>query len=358
MRIRIGLRLLAATLSIGAAVLLAAALTRDTSSTTSVEPGHAAMRDAAQHFLSLLDDSTRAKTVFPFEAEERYNWHFVPRDREGLPFEEMTLEQRRAAHDLMRSALSSQGYLKATSIMRLESILRELENDPVRRNPERYYFTFFGTPASDQPWGWRLEGHHLSLNYSSITGDLLAVTPAFMGTNPAEVRTGPYAGLRVLGAEEDLGRKLMHSLTAAQQRKALITAEAPHEILTGNQRKAILETYEGLPASEMTPDQRDLLLRIIEEYAHNMRHDIAHEQMDKIRNAGIERLYFAWAGGLELGEPHYYRIHGPTVLFEYDNTQNNANHAHSVWRDLEGDFGEDLLREHYEQASADHGHDH
>lgn len=358
MRIRTGLRLLAFALPLGAAAFFATALTRDTASTSEVAPEDVEMREAAQNFVSLLNDSARAKAMFPFETEERYNWHFVPRDRQGLPFEDMTLVQRRAAHDLMRSVLSSQGYLKATSIIRLESILRELENDPIRRNPERYYFSIFGTPSDESPWGWRLEGHHLSLNYSSITGEVLAVTPAFMGTNPAEVRTGPYAGLRVLGTEEDLGRRLMHSLTPTQRGKALIAADAPHEIVTGNQRKVILETFEGIPASAMTPDQRALLLRIVEEYAHNLRHDIAHEQMEKIQGAGIDKLYFAWAGGLELGDPHYYRIHGPTVLFEYDNTQNDANHAHSVWRDLEGDFGEDLLRQHYEQVGADHGHDH
>lgn len=315
----------------------------------------AEMTTAAQAFMNTLDEAARERATMAFEDEERFNWHFTPRERKGLPLKAMTPEQRMAAHDLLRSALSSKGYLKATSVIYLENILKVLENGSPRRDPELYFFSIFGTPGSDEPWGWRLEGHHLSLNYSSVT-DTLSTTPAFFGANPAEVRSGPSAGLRVLAAEEDLARDLMAMLSEAQREQAIILEEAPEEIVTGVARKASLESFEGLAASEMTEAQRTLLRRLLEEYAHNMPHDVAHRQLRHIEEAGFDSLHFAWAGTLERGGPHYYRIHGPTVLFEYDNTQNNANHVHTVWRDFEGDFGEDLLQRHYETSDAVHGH--
>ena len=313
------------------------------------------MTTAAQAFLEALDEEGRAQAMIPLEDEERFNWHFTPRERKGLPLKAMTTEQRIAAHDLMRSALSSKGYLKATSIMQLEGVLKMLEDGSPRRDVENYAFSIFGTPSLDAPWGWRLEGHHLSLNYTSAT-DELAATPAFFGSNPAEVRSGPSAGLRVLAAEEDLGRDLMTALDEAQRTKAIILEEAPDEIVTGVVRKVSLDAFEGLPASEMTDVQRGMLRLILEEYAHNMPHDVAHQQLQKIEEAGFDSLHFGWAGTLERGGPHYYRIHGPTLLLEYDNTQNDANHVHTIWRDFEGDFGEDLLQRHYETSGAAHGH--
>lgn len=315
------------------------------------------MTTAVQAFLKTLDEEAREQAMIPFDDEERYNWHFTPRERKGLPLKAMTAEQRIAAHDLLRSALSSKGYLKATSIMHLEEVLKVLENGSPRRDPENYAFSIFGTPGEGEPWGWRIEGHHLSLNYSSVT-DSLSTTPAFFGANPAEVRSGPHTGLRVLAAEEDLARDLMVALNEEQRTKAIILEEAPEEIVTGVARKVSLDTLRGLPASEMTDVQRGLLRRLLEEYAHNMPHDMAHAQLQKIEEAGFDSLHFAWAGTLERGGPHYYRIHGPTVLFEYDNVQNDANHIHTIWRDFEGDFGEDLLQRHYETSGAEHGHDH
>ena len=313
------------------------------------------MTTAAQAFLETLDEEARAQAMIPLEDEERFNWHFTPRKRKGLPLKAMTTEQRIAAHDLMQSALSSKGYLKATSIMQLEAVLKMLEDGSPRRDQENYAFSVFGTPSLDAPWGWRLEGHHLSLNYTSTT-DELAATPAFFGSNPAEVRAGPSAGLRVLAAEEDLARDLMAELDEEQRAKATILEEAPDEIITGVVRKVSLDTFEGLPAAEMTDVQRGMLRLILEEYAHNMPHDVAHRQLQKIDEAGFDSLHFGWAGTLERGGPHYYRVHGPTLLLEYDNTQNDANHIHTIWRDFEGDFGEDLLQRHYETSDAAHGH--
>jgi hypothetical protein len=235
--------------------------------------------------------------------------------------------------------------------MSLDEVLRQIETSGPVRDQEMYFFTVFGEPSLSDPWGWRLEGHHLSLNYSALENDL-SVTPAFLGANPAHVRTGPRAGLRVLAKEEDLARRLLESLSPDQRRKAILSNDAPDDILTGTDRLPEIGEYEGLPASEMTPEQRGLLRALVGEYAGNTA--TAREQMEKIEGAGFDRLHFAWAGGIEPGARHYYRIHGPTVVFEYDNTQNNANHVHAVWRDLTDDFGADLLKKHYEESEHDH----
>ena len=317
-----------------------------------VEPPPAAseMTAAAQAFLELLDASAKEQATYSFTDDERYNWHFVPRARNGLPLKEMTAEQRGAAHTLLQTTLSAQGYLKTTAVMELERTLGVLENRPERRDPERYYLTIFGTPSMSQPWGWRFEGHHLSLNFTSATNELVATTPAFMGANPARVPSGPSTGWRVLGKEEDRARDLLRLLSPEQRAVAIIAEEAPRDIITGADREARLDRFEGLPASEMTDGQRTLLFRLMEEYTRNVERDLADRYMEGAHAMPLDQLYFAWAGSLEPGRPHYYRIHGPSVLIEYDNTQNDANHVHAVWRDLEDDFGEDLLRKHYEEA--------
>ena len=254
-------------------------------------------------------------------------------------------------------ALSTQGYLKATHIMQLEQILGELEQAMAtgrfQRDPELYWFMLFGTPSREKPWGWRVEGHHLSLSFSAVTPELIATTPAFMGSNPAEVRRGAHAGLRILGAEEDLARALLASFDDSRRSRAIIETTAPQDIVTANRRDVTLRDPVGLPASAMTETQRGMLWQLVAEYVQNVQRDIANRQLEKIKHAGIDKLHFAWAGSLERGKGHYYRIHGPTSLIEYDNTQNNANHIHSVWRDLQDDFGGDLLRKHYE-ASEHH----
>lgn len=311
------------------------------------------MTDAATAFLTLLDAEEAQQAMMPFDGDERYNFHFTPVPRKGLTLKDMSLEQRRAVHALLRSGLSSRGYLKATSVMQLEDILRQIEQPGWVRDRALYYVSIFGTPSDDEPWGWRFEGHHLSLNYTSVSDALTVTTPAFFGSNPAEVRTGPTAGLRVLGAEEDLARHLVSLLDEDQRRKAVITETAPRDIITGNDRSAQLDGYEGLAVSEMTTEQKDALWRLIREYTGNQQPELAEQYIEKVERAGIEAYTFAWAGGLERGDQHYYRIHGPALLIEYDNTQGDGNHVHSVLRDLENDFGGDLLREHYEAHSHD-----
>lgn len=308
----------------------------------------ASMDEAAQAFLDVLDDDARARAQWPFDDDERFNWHFIPRQRQGLPLKAMTPAQREAAHALLQNALSAQGYKKTTDVRELERLLGVLEDNPAYRDPDNYYVTIFGTPSKDAPWGWRFEGHHLSLNYTSVT-DHLAATPAFFGANPAEVPRGDHKGWRVLAAEEDRARALLGLLDDAQRARAMIAAAAPRDVITGADRHARLERVEGLPAAAMTPAQRDTLLRLVEEYVHNMPPAVAAAQWAKMEEAGLDKLHFAWAGSARRGEGHYYRIHGPTILIEYDNTQNDANHVHAVWRGLDDDFGEDLLRKHYEE---------
>lgn len=308
------------------------------------------MADAAKKFLAALTPEQRGTASIEFKSDERFNWHFVPRDRKGLALKEMTRPQRDLAHALFRSGLSERGYSKTTDLLTLAEILYNLENQAAHRDPGLYYVTIFGEPGK-APWGWRLEGHHLSYNITVGDKGVLGVTPSFVGANPAEVADGPRKGFRPLAREEDLARELVQSLDAAQRNMAIIATTAPRDIITGASRKAKPLEPLGIPAAKLTGPQQQLLESLIREYVFTYRNEIAEADWKKINAAGRDRLHFAWAGGVERGQGHYYRIQGPTFLMEYDNTQNRANHIHAVWRDFENDFGEDLLRKHYEQVT-------
>ncbi len=303
---------------------------------------------AARNFLAALRPEQRATTVIPMTDKERLNWHLIPRERRGLPLKEMNHAQRHLAHGLLSAALSHRGYLQATTIMSLEQVLLELEGGrgPVR-DPELYFFTVFGDPDPKRPWGWRIEGHHLSLNFT-MAGDELAVTPSVMGANPAEVRQGPRAGLRVLATEEDLGRALVKSLDPSQRQQCVFSETAPPDFILGPERRAAALEPKGLQASQMTEPQRDLLRRLVDSYLGRARPELVTAQREAVKANADTELWFAWAGSLEAGKGSYYRVQGRTFVLEFDNTQNNANHIHTLWRDLNGDFGEDLLRRHYE----------
>ncbi|HSE06153.1 MAG TPA: DUF3500 domain-containing protein [Methylomirabilota bacterium] len=318
------------------------------------DAARAAMAAAALAFLGALPADTRKRAVFAFSDKERLNWHYVPRGREGVPFKAMPAPARAAAHDLMKASLSAAGYGKAVNIVRLEEVLRRLETFGLSRDPENYAFTVFGHPGASAPWSWRVEGHHLSLNFTLVPGQPVAVTPAFMGANPAEVPSGPAKGLRALAAEQDLGRALARSLSSTQRARTVIAAQSLGDIVTGPGRADSLAVPAGLALADMTGDQRDLAAKLIEEYARNMRGELAEQELRRMREAGLEGIHFAWAGPIEAGRAHYYRLHGPTLLIEYDNTQNNANHVHSVWHDPKRDFGLDLLRAHYERGHHHH----
>jgi hypothetical protein len=306
---------------------------------------------AASAFLASLDDDGRAKARFAFDSEERFNWHFVPRPRAGLPLKAMSAAQRSAAMALLRAGLSEKGYTKAETIRGLEVVLAEIEKDPVRRDPDLYYFSIFGEPVADGTWGWRFEGHHISLNWTFVRGRSIAPTPQFFGSNPDAVHSGPRMDIRVLGAEQDLARALLESLSGAQRAQAVISSTAPSDIFSGHQRKAATLEERGITFSDLSIEQRGLLLDIIDEYAGAQPRVVAEARLARLHQAGLDLIRFAWMGGLLHGEPHYYRLQGPTFLIEYDNTQNDANHVHAVWRDFDGDFGVDLLKEHYRNSS-------
>jgi hypothetical protein len=238
--------------------------------------------------------------------------------------------------------------------MSLDQVLKDVEKGKgPTRDPELYYFTIFGQPGSKEPWGWRVEGHHVSLNFTIVDGKGVAATPAFLGANPATIKEGPRAGLRILGEEEDMGRRLIKSLNDQQREEAIFAKEAPKDIITGNARKAMIDRPVGVSYDKLDETQKRMLVELVGNYADRHRPDIAAEDLKRINTAGWDKVKFAWAGGLDPGQKHYYRVQGPTFLIEYDNTQNNANHIHTVWRDLERDFGEDLLLEHYQHNKHD-----
>jgi hypothetical protein len=311
------------------------------------------MAAAARNFLAALTPEQRSKATFRFEDDQRMIWHFIPDSsfpRKGISFKELDSPQQRLAHAFLSTGLSQRGYLKATTIMSLESVLRELEQGkgPVR-DTDLYFFTVFGEPSETQTWGWRVEGHHLSLNFTVVGGQMIAGAPSFLGSNPAEIKSGPRQGLRVLAQEEDLARGLVRSLSQDQLKIALINAMAPRDIITGNSRRAEPGSPAGLLSGKMTKKQVEQLTYLLQEYAHNLPEDVAGKEWERLAQAGIDKIHFAWAGGLEKGAPHYYRIQGPTFLVEYDNTQNDANHIHTVWRGFDRDWGLDLLKLHYQK---------
>jgi hypothetical protein len=309
------------------------------------------MAHAAQHFLGALSAEQKAKAQLAFADANRHDWHFVPRERRGLSIKEMTQEQRLLAQALLATGLSHRGHAKAATIMSLEALLASLErgSGPVR-DPELFYVTIFGEPGEKMPWGWRFEGHHLSLNFTSAGKHKPSMTPSFFGSNPGEVREGRRAGTRPLAAEEELGRALIKALDEEQRKVAIILPEAPRDIFNMPGRSDTKP--EGISHEKLSPEQREMLMRLIKEYLFRCRPDVAAEDLAKLEKAGLDKLHFGWAGGLERGEPHYYRVQGGTFVLEYDNTQNGANHVHSVWRDFDHDFGQDMLKAHYDEAHA------
>jgi len=314
-------------------------------------PAASLMTECANRFLAALDPNQRAKASFAFDTDERLNWHYIPRERRGLPLREMTPYQKHLASGLLAAGLSQTGYIKAVTIMSLEEVLRIIENDSGEvRNPELYYFSVFGTPSNTGTWGYRVEGHHLSQNYTVVNG-VVVDGPSFFGANPAQIQEGPRnKGMRTLAGEDDYGFELIHALNESQQKVAIVDPVAYREILTGASRKAALRgQLSGLSASTMTVRQFDALMALIEEYARNVPDEMAERRIAQINKAG-RNIYFAWSGGIGRSDPHYYRIQTPSFLIELDDTQDDANHIHSVWREMTGDFGQDLLTQHYETS--------
>ena len=331
-------------------LLLALTVVSIVGTMVAAERSASTMTSAAEAFLESLTPDQHAQATFTMASDEREKWHFIPTEmfpRNGLTLGEMNDEQRARAHDLLSAGLSQRGYLTTTAVMDLEAVLHEIEQGGrMERNPELYFFSVFGTPSKEGAWAWRVEGHHLSLHFTIVDGSAVGTSPNFFGSNPAQVRSGPKAGLRVLREREDSARTLVNALDSAQRAEAVIDSVAPSDILTGAELSVDPLSPVGVKASDLSTEQRGLLMGILESYTSIMPDDIASERMASIREAGINDIGFAWAGHTDRGEQHYYRVQGPTFLIEYDNTQGDGNHVHSTWRDFTGDFGRDLLREH------------
>ena len=287
--------------------------------------------------------------MFPFDSEERFRWFFTPVERRGITLKTMDPAQRDAAFALLRAGLSAKGYKKVEVIRRLEELLRQMQPQFANlRDPELYYFTFFGDPSSTDPWGWRYEGHHVSLHWTVINGHVVGDSPQFLGSNPAEVREGAMKGTRPLAAEEDLARALAESLSTAQRAQGLLADQVPEEIATAELRKAGIQADTGIAFASLDKKQRGIMLALLNEYLQVQPAPRAHARLDRIHKAGLGNVKFAWIGSLVPGERFYYRMQGKTFLIEFDKVQ--PNHAHSIWRDFAGDFGEDALADHYRNS--------
>jgi hypothetical protein len=311
-----------------------------------------AMAQAAQRFLQALSPGQKSRAHHAFDDGDRQSIKYVPLARTGVPLKALDPAQRQLAHALIRAGIADAAYAKITQIMELENVLAEMERNPVRRDPENYYFWVFGDPGPKGRWGWKVEGHHVSLNFTIVDGAAVATTPTFFGANPAEVRTGALTGRRVLHAEEDLARQLVLSFADKDRGQVVFDAKAPPDIVTAD-RSAVTPLPEvGVAAAAMTAPQRELLRQLLAEYAGALATPLATQRLARMEAAGFDKLRFGWAGGVQPRQPHYYRIAGPTFVLEYDNTQDGANHVHTVWRDFADDYGRDLLREHLEQEHA------
>lgn len=342
------------------------------------------MGAAADNFLGSLAPYQRRQAQFPFPAQEaRSEWHFTPVARGGLPFANMDRHQRRIAEKLIATGLSRTGYVTASTIVGLEMTLDFKEGwtwPDTGRDGGLYYVSIFGTPSATDAWGWRFEGHHISLNFTIVKGQIVAPTPTFFGANPAEMPLSAVASLRPLAGVEDLARDLIHALDDEQRAAVILSPAAPSDMVTSNHRQVAegqlhlgeteIEKWraaaglahshidalrfshspKGLAAGVMKADQQEILHALIAEYIHRMPDELAEIEAARLHRSGIEQVHFAWAGGIERRQGHYYRLQAPNFLVEYDNTQNDANHIHSVWRDPANDFGADILAHHYAHA--------
>ncbi len=310
-------------------------------------PKPGSMEHAASAFLASLDDAKRSRATFPLDDARRKDWHYIPRERPGLPIGDLDEAQKKEMRSLLEAALSDEGLKKVDGVFLLEGVLRELESSPMR-DPGHYMVSLFGKPASEEAWGWRLEGHHLSLNFL-LSGGRVAVTPFFLGANPDKIVGGVHAGLRVLAPEEDLARALAKSFDAAQRAEGIKTDEAPSDVILGPARAASFLEPPGISGAKLREDQRALLAKLAELYPGDLAASVASDAIDHVRKTPGAELHFLWIGGLEPGEPHYWRVQGKHFAIELDNVQGGASHVHTLWRDLDDDFGEDVLKRHYEE---------
>jgi hypothetical protein len=303
------------------------------------------MADAAKDFLAKLNAQQRAQTTFGYDDPERVNWHFIPRPRKGIPLKDLDPATRVTARALIATGLSKPGYEQAINVMSMEDVLYLLETDDwtarrQRRDPLNYYLSIFGTPGDKGEWGWRVEGHHLSLNFTIQDGRVIASTPEFFGSNPSQLDAGPGRTLRPLGTVEDIAREIVRTCTPEQMKVILVDKKAPNEVWSGNKLQPILMPDVGLPASEMAKDQQLLLRHLLAEYLKVCPSDIRAEREAQLDAADFGTIRLAWWGSLDRNTRHAYHLEGPTFVVEYNNTQNNANHVHAVWRSTTGDLNQ------------------
>jgi hypothetical protein len=309
------------------------------------------MKSAADALLASLTPELKAKATFDFGDKHRTAWFFTPQQdkekhftRKGARLEEMTADQKKAAMALLRTGLSARGYEQATTIVGLENLLADLEGPKgaMTRNAGWYFLSVFGEPSNTGKWGWRFEGHHLSVNYTLDKGDVVAGAPILFGSNPAEVKDGPKKGLRPLPGVEDHARALIESLTA-DQGKAAKQAKEFGEIKEG-QPRADVGPPVGITADKLTADQKATLTKLLEAYVDRMPEELAAGEMKKVKGTPEAKLYFAYSGSATPGQPYTYRVQGPEFVVEFlnvqaDSAKNPANHIHSAWRRLPTDFG-------------------
>ncbi len=320
------------------------------------KPDPLQFEETALKFLASLNSEQHRKAQMSMEDSSRVSWHFVPGaswPRKGIRLDELNEKQESLLFDHLKVSLSELGYDLVRHIMGLENVLAELEKKPEFRDPELYTAAFYGYPGKDSLWAWSFEGHHISLNFT-IASDSISIAPRFFGANPAIIPSGDRKGERTLAAEEDLGFELIRSMDQTQRKKVVLKDHVHKDIVTYNISKADPLSPEGISAREMSIEQKNTLISIIHQYLSVMPKKLATERMENLENEDINEIHFAWAGAEHLGEPHYYRVQGKTFLIEFDNTQNKANHIHTVWRDFDGDFGRDLIRDHYKTADHDH----
>ncbi len=315
------------------------------------------LHELAQDFLSTLDHELLEKAQFKINDDERYNFNYVPIARKGPTFNDFNPIQKEAAIHLLKASLSEEGFKKTSEIMALENVLmvlgqnkKKMPDGTPMRDALNYHFTIYGKPDKDEFWGWRFEGHHVSLNFVASKETILSGTPTFMGSNPGVVPSGKSKGKQVLKKETEIGFELLNSLSKEQLSQALFTEEAPYEIFSRNNKTAINLEPKGVPFSALSQEQKVIFQKLLNLYLNNYEAEFSKIFRTKIEHADINKLSFAWAGSIEPGKGHYYHIQGPTLLIEYDNTQDNANHVHTVVRDLTNDFGEDVLKKHYEHS--------
>ena len=310
-------------------------------------------------WLSALDPGQRDRATYAFEDDERLVWAYTPGERGGLALADMRIEQRLAALDIVTAAMSERGAAEVRSIIALETVLGALERASgrgnwMRRDPELYWFAIFGQPSTGGPWSWRVGGHHVAVHMTIADGVVVGCTPSFLGANPAVVPDGPTAGSRALTGEESLARELLASLSPEARTVAIVDPVAPPDIHSGNGARADLRSIPtGIRHADLSPPEQAGLERLIRHYVGRARDDVAARAWERIADAGLDPVTFAWAGPDEPGRGHYYAVRGPSFLLEYDNTQNGANHIHAVWRDLEADWGGDALATHYRAAHGD-----